>query len=53
METRQEDIVAELAQARRAPATPREAGAVCAFQRARLSAAMEAAPGILRRMLVG
>jgi hypothetical protein len=45
------DVVTPLLLARRTPSTPREAAAYCAFQRARLGAAIDAQPGTLRRFL--
>ena len=47
------DTLAPLLLEHRAPATTREAAAWCAFQRARLGAAMDAQPGTLRRLLAG
>ena len=45
------EIVVPILQAGRQPSNPREAGAYCAFQRARLGAAMDAQPGVLRRLM--
>jgi hypothetical protein len=45
------DTVLPLLQQGRQPSGSREAGAYCAFQRARLSAALDAQPGTLRRLL--
>jgi hypothetical protein len=47
------DTLAPLLLERRGPANAREAAAWCAFRRARLSAAMDAQPGTLRRLLAG
>lgn len=46
------DVVTSLLTQRRAPASEREAAAYCAFARARVSAALDAPAGVLRRLLV-
>ena len=47
------DAIAPLMLERREPVNTREAAAWCAFQRARIGAAMDAQPGTLRRLLAG
>src|SRR5262249_33973916 len=47
------DTVTPVLLEHRKPSTAREAAAYCAFQRARLGAALDAQPGTVRRLLAG
>jgi hypothetical protein len=47
------DTVTPILLEKRRPSTAREAGAYCAFQRARLGAALDGQPGTVRRLLAG
>jgi hypothetical protein len=47
------DAVTPLLLAHREPATPQEADVLCAFERARISAALDASPATMRSLLAG